>query len=127
MWPLADACAKWHTDEATALAWVANGSVQATTGPDGETLIPLAEVARWQGVLGQNRLLPNVDGSVSEDDALAATIRERLAQPVITWEEALAAVGVSQEDVDAVNIADYAIEPMPLDQAQRMRGSGWED
>lgn len=55
---IAAACSEWHTDEATAHDWIASGKVQSVTTSEGEVLVPLSEVARWQGVLGQNGLLP---------------------------------------------------------------------
>ena len=58
-WRLADACAEWHADEATARDWIASGKVRGIMTPEGEMLVPLSEVARWQGVLGQNGLLPS--------------------------------------------------------------------
>ena len=58
LWRVADACVEWHTDEATARDWIASGKVRGIMTPDGDVLVPISEVARWQGVLGQNRLLP---------------------------------------------------------------------
>ena len=45
-----------------------------------------------------------------EDILLAETVRERLAQEDVPWDQALAEVGVTQEAVDAVNLDDYIIE-----------------
>jgi hypothetical protein len=45
-----------------------------------------------------------------EDILLAGTIRERLDQPDLSWEQVLAEVGVTQEDVDAVNLDGYIVE-----------------
>jgi len=45
-----------------------------------------------------------------EDILLAETVRERLAQEDVPWEQAQAEVGVTQEAVDAVNLDDYIIE-----------------
>ena len=55
---LADACVEWHTDEVTARDWIASGKIRVIATPEGDMLVPLSEVARWQGVLGQNGLLP---------------------------------------------------------------------
>ena len=54
---VAAACLERHTDEDTARDWIASGKVRGITSPDGEILVPLSEVARWQGVLGQNGIL----------------------------------------------------------------------
>ena len=62
LWRIADACVEWHTDEDTARDWIASGKVQGVTTSEGEVLVPLSEVARWQGVLGQNGLLPRSSG-----------------------------------------------------------------
>ena len=62
LWRFADAGVEWHTDEDTAREWIASGRVQAVMMPEGEILVPLSEVARWQGVLGQNGLLPTNNG-----------------------------------------------------------------
>ena len=44
-----------------------------------------------------------------EDILLAETVRERLAQPEIAWDDALTALGLTQADVDAVTPADYVV------------------
>ena len=48
------AAVEWHTDAETAQKWLEQGAVQFSLAVDGLLLIPVGEVARWQGVLGQN-------------------------------------------------------------------------
>lgn len=45
-----------------------------------------------------------------EDILLAETVRARLGQPEISWDDALSAAGVTQEGIDAINLDDYVIE-----------------
>jgi len=45
-----------------------------------------------------------------EDVLLAETIRERSQQSPVSWEEALDQLGITQEQVDAVDLSGYVIE-----------------
>ena len=44
-----------------------------------------------------------------EDILLAETVRERLTHPEISWTEALVAVGVTQAEVDAVDLDAHTV------------------
>ena len=54
-WTVEEAAVEWHADPATAKKWVVRGVVRGIVTDDGRLLIPLGEVARWQGVLRQKR------------------------------------------------------------------------
>jgi|AACY02.12.fsa_nt_gi hypothetical protein len=45
-----------------------------------------------------------------EDVLLAATIRERSGQSEVPWEEALEQLGITQQQVDSVDLGEYVIE-----------------
>jgi len=44
-----------------------------------------------------------------EDLWIAAQMRERLAQPVIEWDDLLAVTGMTQEQVDTVDLSQWTI------------------
>lgn len=55
LYSLSEAAAEWEVTLEDAGAALADGRVRGIHGRAGNWLIPIGEVARWQGVLGQNR------------------------------------------------------------------------
>lgn len=69
-------------------------SANRDNGGDGEAVAIPDEMFR--------ALLPAI-----EDILVAETIQARVGQPEMSWEDAFASVGVTQEAVDAVDLSNF--------------------